>query len=273
MEEDYYLKQRRYDGARARLRRLEREFSEIKALTTEATTGAERLFRDAKRVGLIASEVVSQDTQHLRELLASAAAPRPRDYAETDSGVDMSDLEEKRRDLRASLQEVRDELNDYNRLEREADDFSREANEQSARLASIGLLRSTDAQTHACPLCDSELPVAVPKVDAIAASLARIGNQLSTARRDAPRIQAHVLKLEERRGAIDSQLKAVQQEIGDRIAANERLRVEQDLFTEQAHIAGRISYYLENAQAVWTCNGFVPVTYLIMPPWLRTRAG
>lgn len=23
----------------------------------------------------------------------------------------------------------------------------------------------------------------------------------------------------------------------------------------------------------WTCNGFVPVTYLIMPPWLRTRAG
>ncbi|MDQ2763157.1 MAG: hypothetical protein M3Y22_06590, partial [Pseudomonadota bacterium] len=26
-------------------------------------------------------------------------------------------------------------------------------------------------------------------------------------------------------------------------------------------------------QAQWTCNGFAPVTYLIMPPWLRTRAG
>jgi hypothetical protein len=26
-------------------------------------------------------------------------------------------------------------------------------------------------------------------------------------------------------------------------------------------------------QALWTCNGFVPVTYLIMPPWLRMRAG
>ena len=23
----------------------------------------------------------------------------------------------------------------------------------------------------------------------------------------------------------------------------------------------------------WTCNGFAPVTYLIMPPWPRTRAG
>jgi two-component system, NarL family, nitrate/nitrite response regulator NarL len=25
--------------------------------------------------------------------------------------------------------------------------------------------------------------------------------------------------------------------------------------------------------AIWTCNGFVPVTYLTMPPWLRTRVG
>ena len=25
--------------------------------------------------------------------------------------------------------------------------------------------------------------------------------------------------------------------------------------------------------AVWTCDGFVPVIYLTMPPWLRTRAG
>jgi hypothetical protein len=23
----------------------------------------------------------------------------------------------------------------------------------------------------------------------------------------------------------------------------------------------------------WTCNGFVPVTYLITPPWPRMRAG
>jgi len=27
------------------------------------------------------------------------------------------------------------------------------------------------------------------------------------------------------------------------------------------------------AQADWTCTGFVPVSYLIKPPWLRMRAG
>ena len=30
---------------------------------------------------------------------------------------------------------------------------------------------------------------------------------------------------------------------------------------------------IEAVQRRWTCNGFVPVTYLIMPPWLRTRVG
>jgi hypothetical protein len=24
---------------------------------------------------------------------------------------------------------------------------------------------------------------------------------------------------------------------------------------------------------IWTCNGFVPVTYFTMPPWPRMRAG
>ena len=33
-------------------------------------------------------------------------------------------------------------------------------------------------------------------------------------------------------------------------------------------------FHSQSSRAViWTCNGFVPVTYLTMPPWLRTRAG
>ncbi|WP_404478991.1 DUF3732 domain-containing protein [Novosphingobium sp. BL-52-GroH] len=249
MEEDYYLKQRRYDAAKVKLRRLEREFAELKALSTEATTSAERLFRDAKRANLIPSDATSQNTAHLRQLLAAAAEPRPRDYVDTsDSSADLADLEQKRRDLRARLQDVREEINNYNRLEREADDFLIEANEQSARLASIGLLRSSEADTQHCPLCAHDLEVEIPKVEAIRASLQALGNQLSSARRDAPRLQAHILHLEGNRAELDLALKAVQQEIADRIATNERLRIEQDIFTEQAHVAGRISYYLENTK-------------------------
>lgn len=30
---------------------------------------------------------------------------------------------------------------------------------------------------------------------------------------------------------------------------------------------------IDDGNGDWTCNGFVPVTYLIKPPWLRTRVG
>ncbi len=33
-----------------------------------------------------------------------------------------------------------------------------------------------------------------------------------------------------------------------------------------------IERFAGNSRSDWTCNGFVPVTYLIMPPWLRRRA-
>lgn len=29
----------------------------------------------------------------------------------------------------------------------------------------------------------------------------------------------------------------------------------------------------QQGRSLWTCNGFVPVTYLITLPWLRMRAG
>ncbi|MGE4338968.1 MAG: hypothetical protein AB7E55_23800 [Pigmentiphaga sp.] len=39
-------------------------------------------------------------------------------------------------------------------------------------------------------------------------------------------------------------------------------------------VAGATVFDVINpATEQWTCNGFVPVTYLIMPPWLRRRAG
>ena len=37
--------------------------------------------------------------------------------------------------------------------------------------------------------------------------------------------------------------------------------------------AAPTAHILCDELAQWTCNGFVPVTHLIMPPWLQTRAG
>ena len=120
MGEDHYLKQRMHEDARHRLRRLEREHGEVRALTDESTGTARNLLQEAKRVGLISLDTTADTPETLRAILAEASAPRPLSYARIDDPAsDLTDLEERRRQLRADLQELNDEIGELNRLTRE----------------------------------------------------------------------------------------------------------------------------------------------------------
>lgn len=256
MGEDHYLQRKRYDEARAALRKLERQLSDARALANDVAGTAQTLFLDARRIGLIASDVVPASPADLRRILGEAAAPRPLTYASNDDpAADLTDLEERRRRLRGELQDVREELADVQRLGREASEFQVEAREQQARLASIGLLGGEGGDSASCPLCDSHLAVPVPSVTDIRRSLSGLEGQLESVRRDNPRLQARQADLEARRNVLEGDLKAVQADVIARIAQNERLRIEQDQFTEQARMAGRIGYYLENAATVASDEG------------------
>ncbi|MDP3115973.1 MAG: DUF3732 domain-containing protein [Phenylobacterium sp.] len=256
MGEDHYLQRMRYDEARARLRKLERDFAEARSLANEASGTAQALVQEAKRVGLLPPEAFAESPADLRALLATAAAPRELAYARNDDpATDLTDLENRRRRLRGDMQEVRDEIADVQRLEREASEFQVEAREQEARLASIGLLSDDSGDAETCPLCDSHLNTAIPSVTDVRRSLTALEGQLKSVRRDNPRLQARQADLEARRNALDEQLRTVQTDILARISENERLRIEQDQFTEQARTAGRIGYYLENARTVSSDEG------------------
>jgi hypothetical protein len=87
-------------------------------------------------------------------------------------------------------------------------------------------------------------------VDQIRASLSNLQTQLRSVRRDAPRLQERLAGLEAQRSNLSEQLRTVQTDIAKRIEDNERLRLEQHQFAEQARVAGRIAYYLENTRAV-----------------------
>jgi Protein of unknown function (DUF3732) len=251
MGEDHFLKQKRYEDARRRLRSLERDLADTRALADEASGMARNLLQEAKRVGLLPLDAAADSPQTTRAFLIQAAAPRTLEYAKTDDpAADLTDLEDRRRRLRSELQELRDEIKDLQRLSREASDFEAEAREQQARLASIGLVDHDSEGHETCPLCDSPLLVAVPSVNEIRQSLSRLERQLSTVRRDNPRLQGQIAELEGQRTTLEEELASVQRDITTRIADNERLRIEQDQFTEQARVAGRIGYYIENARTL-----------------------
>jgi len=266
MGEDHFLKLKRYEEARARLRKLEREFAEAKALSDEATGRARALVGEARRHNLLSVDTLPDTTAELRALLEAAVSDSAAPTTTLDDPTaDLSDLEEKRRQVRGTLQDVRDEISDLLRLQREAGDFEREAQEQRARLSTIGLL-SAEATAHdLCPLCDTHLSTPVPSVNELEQSLRSLEQQLQSVERDSPRLQGRMRELETERGRIEEELRAVQRDIGQRIAENERLRVEQAQFTEQARVRGRIGYYLENVRTV-TADGGVRLTIA------RTRA-
>jgi hypothetical protein len=73
-------------------------------------------------------------------------------------------------------------------------------------------------------------------------------NELALVRLDTPRLQERLALLEVRRADTEEQLRSVQRQIAGRIQENERLRVQQNDLAEQAQVAGRIAYYLENVK-------------------------
>jgi DNA repair exonuclease SbcCD ATPase subunit len=160
------------------------------------------------------------------ELLRQASAPRPIDMTSTDDPeADLGELEDRRRRLRTSLQEIREEIADVERLNRDASEFETEAKEQEARLASIGLIKEPDVHADICPLCESHPTVPAPSVLEIRQSLFGIEEQLASVRRDSPRLQNRFATLEARRTEIEEQIKAVQRDLATRIQDTERLRL------------------------------------------------
>jgi hypothetical protein len=251
VDEDHFLTLKRYQDAKSRLRKLEREFSELQSMTREATGAARSLLLEARRAGLIGVDAPAGDADGVIALLRQAALPQPVNFSQVDDPeADLTLLDERRRAFQRQLQELREEIADVERLSREATEFETEAREQEARLASIDLISTDGADATTCPVCESHLAVPVPTVVDIRTSLTNLQTQLRSVRRDAPRLQERLAALESRRTDLSEQLRTVQSDIAKRIQDNERLRLEQHQFAEQARVAGRIAYYLENSGAV-----------------------
>jgi hypothetical protein len=253
VDEDHFLTLKRYQDARTRLRKLEREYAEIQSITRDASSAALSLLEEARRVGMIAVDEPTPDAEMVMTLLRQATVPQSMDFSGVDHPAsDLTALDERRRSYLGQLQELREEIVDIERLNKEATEFESEAREQEARLASIGLIAGDDHEgsSDTCPLCESHLAVPIPTVAQIKSSLSSIQIQLQSVRRDAPRLQERLAALEARRSDINEKLRGVQRDIAQRIQDNERLRIEQNQFSERARVAGRIAYYLENTTAV-----------------------
>ena len=117
VSEDHLYALRRYQDARKRLRRLEREYTEAQAVTRDASNAARRLRDEARRAGLLPLDAPGDDVTAVLQLLTEATVPRPISFSTLDDPeADLADLDERRRSLLRQLRGLREEIADVTRM-------------------------------------------------------------------------------------------------------------------------------------------------------------
>lgn len=245
VDEQHFLRQYELDAARDALRELELKAQRKNEQRNVDIGRIRRLVTDAKRVGLVAPEYepIESDTT-LRVLDRAARTDLTTTSALPDFGESISQLRGEQATLREALERVTEEVRAARLMLSEQSAYSREGQEQRARLSSIGLFK-VDADGHQCPLCDSVLAVPTPASEQVAEALRTISDQLAAVEVEQPHLQRHIEALEQRRGKLERDLVEAQNALSQLIADDARAKAQQDLLVDRARVVGRIGAFLD----------------------------
>jgi Protein of unknown function (DUF3732) len=246
VEDDYVRKREELRRLRDRLRSLERQLAEMRALRGDGVSKADGLLAQARDAGLTSAQAQTWEATigALRKvgsiLLASVDSSLP-------GGEEFARLSSERARLLDEQRQLRDEIARARDFVHEESGFSREATEQQARLKSIGIFDNAVPGTN-CPLCEQSLePVkSTPSVVELSAALTDLSSRLSSVGNSAPRIEKVVTELESRIAAKQQELARNRATMEAVRAADERVASASDDATRRSHILGRISLYLES---------------------------
>ena len=204
-----------------------------------------RVVNEGKKVGLI-----DQDYQPIDDTLFSylaSVAKTPVDAPDIigDFGETIQRLRGEQKTIQNRLQELNQDRRAAHAFLSDQSDFSRETVAQRARLKSIALFKGDLPSAHICPLCDSELEAALPKVEEVERSLRKVEAQLTGVYRDSPHIQRHVAELDREIGRITAELKTVQGELLRAVREDEDAKARQDQLVARGRFLGRLAEFLE----------------------------
>jgi hypothetical protein len=246
VDDDHVRKQGELRRLREQLRAVERRLAEVAALRGDGATKADALLAQARDAGL--SNMVTTTWEDaiaalrivLRTPLASVDVKLP-------DGSEFSRLSTERANLLQRQRRIRADIDAARAFSKDEKDFSHEAKEQKARLATIGIFEGTNP-THTCPLCAQELPQdhAPPQVAALQSALTDMASRMESVARVEPHIENAI-------SVLEGSLQQVQQSLTKNRTAMEAVRTANAALSEahvdsarKAHVLGRVSLYLES---------------------------
>lgn len=246
VEDDYVQKQEQLRRLTKELRTVERKIAGLVALRGEGIGKAGELLAQARSVGLSAVPELD-DWEEIVSILKEIASTPLIQVEDSGSGSEEYErLSEQRQALLAERRHLKSQIEPIRLLGKAESGFATEAQEQQARLISIGIFE--DSNENICPLCSLDLGEQSPnqKLSDIKASLQHLGEQLDCVSRNAPHIEKAIAELEDKTSQVNEKLRQNRDEMDAVRQADERLQKVKDDNTRKAHILGRISLFLES---------------------------
>lgn len=249
VDDEYVRKREELRRLREQLRAVDRQLSELRALRGDGISKAATLLAQARDAGLTGATAQTWEDAvlALQEVskvpVETAAAESP----PTEANTEYTRLSDERNQLLEQQRRLRDEIGAARAFERDEKGFSREADEQRARLVSIGIFEGQDPG-HACPLCSQSLgdSTSTPGVEDLRTALTDVSTRLESVTRVAPQVEKAIAEIEGRLQGVHAALTKNRAEMEAVRRSSEQLQGLRDDAAKRALILGRVSLYLES---------------------------
>lgn len=249
VDNEYVRKRDELRRVKDEIRDNERRLNELAALRGDGAGKAAELLAQARDVGLSRAIPNSWDgiIAALRDVAAIPLAKEEDVGTDTPARSEFARLSNEREKLLDDQRRIRDEIDAVRSFEEDERAYSHEANEQRARLATIGIFDGGEAKD-ACPLCAQKLPVSTSTVlpSDIKSEMRSLSTKLDSLTRAEPKIEKAIADLTSRLQVVQQALAKNRSEMEAVRKASDQLSKVRDEATRRSHILGRISLYLES---------------------------
>ena len=249
VDDEYVRKRGEVRRLREQLRAVDRQLSELRALRGDGISKAATLLAQARDAGLTGATAQTwEDTVlALQEVSKVPAETAAAESPPTEANTEYTRLSDERNKLLEQQRRLRDEIGAARAFERDKKGFFREADEQRARLVSIGIFEGQEPG-HACPLCSQPLgaSTSIPDVEDLRTALTDVSTRLDSVTRVAPQVEKAIAEIEGRLQAVNAALAKNRAEMEAVRRSSEQLEGLRDDAAKRALILGRVSLYLES---------------------------
>ncbi|RKH21913.1 DUF3732 domain-containing protein [Corallococcus sp. CA041A] len=246
VDDDHVRRQGELRRLREQLRAVERRLAEIASLRGDGATKADALLAQARDAGLT-QEVTSTREGAVSALRAVLKTPLASVDVKLPDGSEFSRLSTERAELLQTQRRIRADIDAARAFSKDEKGFSHEAEEQKARLATIGIFEGSEPG-HTCPLCAQDLPKehAPPQIAALRGALTDVASRTESVARIEPHIENAIRELEGRLQQVQQSLTRNRTQMEAVRTANAALSEANADSARKAHVLGRISLYLES---------------------------